>query len=94
MVAASKLRGAETRMRQARPFAASINTLMDKYLVPSPDDEDYKPESSFLLAVSSDKGLCGGINSRVSKAVKAIYDEPTPEVKPTVCRSPLRPHAP
>ena len=84
MVAASKLRGAEAKMVQARPFAASINKLMDKYLLPKEDEEDYKPESSFLLAISSDKGLCGGINARVVKAVKAIYDAPTPAVKPTL----------
>jgi F-type H+-transporting ATPase subunit gamma len=78
MVAASKLRGAETKMRAARPFAASINGLFDTYLAPKEED---MPESKALLAISSDKGLCGGINSRVVKQIKIIYDE-EPEVEP------------
>jgi hypothetical protein len=71
MVAASKLRGAEAKMRAARPFASSINELMSIYL--EPKDED-TPETKALMAISSDKGLCGGINSRVVKAIKQIYD--------------------
>ena len=76
MVAASKLRGAETKMKAARPFASSINGLMSEYLAPKEDDEAYAPESAALMAISSDKGLCGGINSRVVKEVKRIFDEP------------------
>ena len=45
--------------------------------------EDDAPETKALLAVSSDKGLCGGINSRVVKEIKRIYDE-EPAVEPKV----------
>lgn len=72
MVAASKLRGAETKMRAARPFAASINGLMSQYLEPKEEDT---PETKALMAISSDKGLCGGINSRVVKEIKSMYAE-------------------
>lgn len=68
MVAAAKLKGAERMMLAARPFATSIGSLMDPHL--SPSEEDEKPESALLLAISSDKGLCGGINARVVKEVK------------------------
>jgi F-type H+-transporting ATPase subunit gamma len=68
MVAASKLKGAERMMYAARPFAASINGLMESKLTPTA--EDPPPTSPLLLAISSDKGLCGGINSRVTKEVK------------------------
>jgi F-type H+-transporting ATPase subunit gamma len=82
MVAAAKLKGAERMMLAARPFTASIKTLMDPVL--SPKDEEEAPESSLILAVSSDKGLCGGINSRVAKEVKIVLDGvgdgPSPEV--------------
>jgi F-type H+-transporting ATPase subunit gamma len=80
MVAASKLKGAERMMMNARPFAASINGLMDTKLAPAEDEA--APESSLLLAISSDKGLCGGINSRVTKEVKLTLDaaEPKPKV--------------
>ena len=84
MVAASKLRGAETKMRSARPFASSINDLMSTYLEPKEEDT---PETKMLMAISSDKGLCGGINSRVVKEIKRIYDE-ADEVEPKVRRAP------
>jgi F0F1-type ATP synthase gamma subunit len=38
MVAASKLKGAERMMLNARPFAASINGLMDTKLAPAEDE--------------------------------------------------------
>lgn len=80
MVAAAKLKGAERMMLAARPFAQSTASLMDQYLTPVEEDE--APESSLLLAVSSDKGLCGGINARVAKEVKLSCDgaEKAPEV--------------
>ena len=53
MVAASKLKGAERMMLQARPFASSINGLMESKLTPGPDDEPTK--NPLLLAISSDK---------------------------------------
>lgn len=82
MVAASKLRGAETKMKAAKPFASSINSLMDSILKPKEDDP--VPESVALLGISSDKGLCGGINSRVVKQIKLTYDEPGPGPAPTL----------
>jgi len=73
MVAAAKLKGAERSMLAARPFASAIGGLMEPVLASKEEDE--APESSLLLAISSDKGLCGGINSRVVKEVKAIIGE-------------------
>eukprot|EP00965_Chrysotila_dentata_P124940 4130123-Pleurochrysis_carterae.AAC.1 len=67
MVAASKLRSAEHIMNAARPFAASVQDLMLPHLAPK---EEEKFASRVVLAISSDKGLCGGINSRVVKEVK------------------------
>jgi len=81
MVAASKLKGAERMMLQARPFASSINGLMESKLTPGEDDAP--TENPLLLAISSDKGLCGGINTRVSKEVKLALDA-AGETKPKV----------
>lgn len=67
MVAASKLRQAETTMNAARPFALSVQDLMLPHIGMKGDD---KPENVLTLAISSDKGLCGGINSRVVKESK------------------------
>jgi len=73
MVAAAKLKGAERMMLAARPFATAIGGLMEPVL--SPKEEDDAAESTLLLAISSDKGLCGGINSRVVKEVKAMIGD-------------------
>ena len=82
MVAAAKLKGAERQMLATRPFASSMKSLMDPIL--SPNDEDEGPDSSLILAISSDKGLCGGINSRIVKEVKlqlgAAEEEKVPDL--------------
>jgi F-type H+-transporting ATPase subunit gamma len=69
MVAASKLRGAESKMLAARPFVSSIQGVMESILTPA---DDYVPESKTVLAVSSDKGMCGGINSKIVKEIKLM----------------------
>jgi len=81
MVAASKLKGAERRMLLSRPFAASVNKIMSPTLTPAEDDAP--PTSSMMMAISSDKGLCGGINSRVVKEMK-IQLEAAGDNQPTV----------
>jgi ATP synthase F1 gamma subunit len=87
MVAAAKLKSAERMMLAARPFANSTRMLFDDILTPDPEAEDYTaPESRLMLALSSDKGLCGGINSKVVKEIKLDIDgsekagKATPEV--------------
>jgi len=77
MVAASKLRQAEVNMKAARPFASSMHGFLSEHITPAEDDA--KPVSQTLLALSSDKGLCGGINSRVVKQVKIALDSATAE---------------
>ena len=71
VVASVKLKVAQRTMEAGRPFASSISSLMDPILIP---DEEYKAETPFLLAVTTDKGLCGGINSRIAKEVKLTLD--------------------
>jgi F-type H+-transporting ATPase subunit gamma len=81
MVAASKLKGAEKRMESARPFSASVSVLLEPTLTPGEDDE--AAESALLMGISSDKGLCGGINSKVTKEMKLALDS-AGEEKPTL----------
>jgi F-type H+-transporting ATPase subunit gamma len=70
-VAASKLRGAETKMKAGRPFVASIQDIMLPKLIP---EDDYVAETGVTVAISSDKGLCGGINSKVTKELRLKYE--------------------
>jgi F-type H+-transporting ATPase subunit gamma len=73
MVAASKMRGAQDRMHATRPYAQRIATVV--HHVASAHTE-YK--HSFLnarpvkrvgiVAISTDRGLCGGLNTNMFKA--------------------------
>ena len=75
MVAASKMRKAPERMRAARPYAEKIRSLAANLSKATPE---YK--HPFLVAnegvktvgyivVTTDKGLCGGMNTNVLRAV-------------------------
>lgn len=71
MVAASKMRKAQDRMRQARPYAEKIRNVAAHM---SKANSEYKHpflvkreqvKNIGLIVVTSDKGLCGGLNTNV-----------------------------
>jgi F-type H+-transporting ATPase subunit gamma len=74
MVAASKMRKAQERMRAARPYSDKIRNIAANLSQAHPD---YKHpfmqtnESNVVgfIVVSTDKGLCGGMNTNVLRAV-------------------------
>ena len=75
MVAASKMRKAQERMRQARPYgekirrvAANLSHAITEYQHPFLINRDGAKKVG-LIVVSSDKGLCGGLNSNVLRVV-------------------------
>ncbi|MDE2395247.1 MAG: F0F1 ATP synthase subunit gamma [Burkholderiales bacterium] len=81
MVAASKMRKAQDRMRAARPYAEKIRNITAHLASANPE---YK--SPFLrnggvhknvgfIVVSTDKGLCGGLNTNMLRAVTAKMKE-------------------
>ncbi|KAL1518840.1 hypothetical protein AB1Y20_003117 [Prymnesium parvum] len=84
VVASVKLKVAQRKLEEGRPFATSISALMNPILTPG---EDFKAETPYLLAITTDKGLCGGINARIAKEVKLTVDaaankeEPVPTVQ-------------
>ena len=71
MVAASKMRKAQERMRAARPYAEKIRNVMAHLGAANPEyKHPYLLERSEikrvgLIVVSSDRGLCGGLNSNL-----------------------------
>jgi F-type H+-transporting ATPase subunit gamma len=71
MVAASKMRKAQDRMRHARPYAEKIRNVAahmskanSEYKHPFLIKRD-KVANIGLIVVTSDKGLCGGLNTNV-----------------------------
>lgn len=74
MVAASKMRKAQERMRGARPYAEKVRNIAahmaqanPEYRHPFMDSRDVKRAG--LIVVTTDKGLCGGMNTNVLRAV-------------------------
>jgi len=71
MVSAAKFRHDERRMLNGVPFAKPVVDFFNRL----PDSD--MGSSASILALGSDKGLCGGINSGVAKQVrlKVIEEE-------------------
>jgi len=71
MVAASKMRKAQERMLKARPYgekirrvAAHLSHALSEYKHPFLEKRDQVKKVGIIL-VTSDKGLCGGLNTNV-----------------------------
>jgi len=71
MVAASKMRKAQDRMRAARPYgekirrvAANLSHALTEYKHPFLIKRD-PVQSVGVILITSDKGLCGGLNSNI-----------------------------
>jgi F-type H+-transporting ATPase subunit gamma len=74
MVAASKMRRAQERMRAARPYADKIRQVIGHLRVANPNHRhpylvEREPKSIGMIVVSSDRGLCGSLNINVFKQV-------------------------
>jgi F-type H+-transporting ATPase subunit gamma len=74
MVAAAKLRKSQERITQMRPFAHKLNQLFQNLSAAGQGEQAWynttrTEEKILIVAVSSDRGLCGSFNSSVLKAV-------------------------
>ena len=80
MVAASKMRRAQERMRAARPYADKIRSVIGHLRVANPNHRhpylvEREVKAVGLIVVSSDRGLCGSLNINVFKQVLAAARE-------------------
>ena len=79
MVAASKMRRAQERMRAARPYADKIRSVIGHLRVANPTNHPYLVEREVkavgIIVVSSDRGLCGSLNVNVFKQTLALIRE-------------------
>ena len=73
MVAASKMRKAQDRMSATRPYAQNIRRVIGHLALAHPEyTHDFMREREVkrvgIIVVSSDRGLCGGLNTNLFKA--------------------------
>ena len=75
MVAASKMRKAQDRMRAARPYSEKIRTITANLAQANPEYshpfmvQQNQAKKIGLILVTTDKGLCGGLNTNVLRLV-------------------------
>ncbi|MPQ48557.1 ATP synthase F1 subunit gamma [Marinifilum sp. N1E240] len=78
MVSAAKLKKAQDAIVQIRPYADKLHEILSNLTgsLTNTDDNLYgverKPEKVLLVAMSSNKGLCGAFNANVIKQVVAL----------------------
>lgn len=76
LVAASKMRRAQDRALQARPYAEQLQRVLAGLANASGDDEEsthplltHRPvENIGILHITPDRGLCGGLNANLNRA--------------------------
>ena len=80
MVAASKMRKAQERMRASRPYAEKIREVVGhlanahpEYAHPFLQERDAKRVG--FIVISTDRGLCGGLNTNTFKTAVAALRE-------------------
>ncbi|HEX7436771.1 MAG TPA: F0F1 ATP synthase subunit gamma [Caldimonas sp.] len=81
MVAASKMRKAQERMRAARPYAERVRSLAANLSHATPEYKhpfmvaNADAKVAGFIVVTTDKGLCGGLNTNVLRATTAKLKE-------------------
>src|SRR5690554_3238893 len=81
MVAASKMRKAQERMRMGRPYATKVREIAAHLMQANPEyTHPYMVERESVkgvgvVVVTTDKGLCGGLNTNIMRLVLARMKE-------------------
>jgi F-type H+-transporting ATPase subunit gamma len=80
MVAASKMRKAQERMRLGRPYAIKVRDIASHLMQANPEySHPYLVEREVkavgVVLITTDKGLCGGLNTNISRLVLAKLKE-------------------
>jgi F-type H+-transporting ATPase subunit gamma len=81
MVAASKMRKAQDRMRHARPYGEKIRTVAAHISHANPEYrhpfliERDTVKGVGVIVITTDKGLCGALNTNLLRMVLAQYKE-------------------
>ena len=83
MVAAAKLRRSQDRILVMRPFAQKLNYLLKNLSSASGDGLEWyntvrEEKKILIVTITSDRGLCGGFNSSVTKAANRLLQDNYP----------------
>jgi len=70
MVSAAKLKGDETRLQAATPFNAWTSAINGEPQFLEDCNYEEFPKKTLIIPFSTDKGLCGGVNSYISRGVR------------------------
>jgi F-type H+-transporting ATPase subunit gamma len=80
MVATSKMRRAQDRMRAARPYADKMRQVIGHLNEANPDYrhpflDEREPKGIGIILISTDRGLAGGLNANVFKQTLQLVRE-------------------
>jgi F-type H+-transporting ATPase subunit gamma len=80
MVATSKMRRAQERMKQARPYAQKMRNVIGHLTQANPDYHHpflvtREPKSIGIIVISTDRGLAGGLNANIFKQTLLLLRE-------------------
>jgi F-type H+-transporting ATPase subunit gamma len=87
MVSAAKLKKAQDAITQIRPYASRLHEVIrqvsasvnDKNLSPLTDVRE--PEKVLIVVIAANRGLCGGFNANIAKALVEWVNSQYPEQK-------------
>ena len=80
MVSAAKLRKSQDRILQMRPFAKKMTAILQNLSGGNTDGDNWfskvrSEEKVLIVAINSDRGLCGSFNSNTVKGVLRLINE-------------------
>lgn len=81
LVAASKLKRAQDRILQMRPYSEKLNEILSNIMSNLEGGSSLSfnkkrtPKKVLVVLITSDKGLCGGFNSNLIKTARRLANE-------------------
>ena len=90
LVAAAKLRRAQSNMELARPYANRINGVL-KHLLPEINRSSHKLlsmrplQNKAFVVLTSDRGLCGSFNTNILRRAHSIIDSSGKDHAKVIC---------
>jgi len=77
MVSAAKYSRAERELKQARPYGVGAQQFFEKAEIQAPEKEKKK----LLIAMTSDRGLCGAVHTGIARQIRNELGEDATETK-------------